>query len=833
MSRYVWTPLNHPPSPQMQNFYPYQQIQLPSVDSIDWDFIDSIDVLRLNTTLDKIILKRLQTTFLDATSFNTNNPLHISKLFQLLQILVDYQRNLILRLKETNIKLVKNNATLKHEIKKTSKIKCQKCPICLKDVHTLSNLDTHIFKRHSSISYVWQQIRAPHKDSEEAFEALTKTLAIQSPSQQNSKNDESFNNTLRKINKQMKGFQKKFDDVENKIQDLKSTMTIDQLIATKVMSTQEIQQSNHKHRKKSSHRSNKPHKSTHHSLSNKRDISPSQRQKIQNSDPLDEVVTIRKTNPFTSASFQEQSDLQVLSKPAKTTNSTTQKPQSKLVNDQVPQQNTKKENEQEKISKTREIKLDDQFLLSDSSSDKVSNNSNQKPKDENNTPPAITVNKPKEQKQEKKDDQNTTKLNSPPKKEEKKSEPQKNIKKDISADFDDEFELPSPTLDEPKEEPKKSFTSPKKEDPKKSFTSPKKEEPKKDLYDYSDNDNIDFEEFHNTPAQVLRHSSSLLDIKPPLDPPKSKLSEKSHPGDEFIFRSDDDSHGNYAKQPQQNDYDDFVYEEDENGDYYNDNDIVPPAANGYQHYNSDNQQEYDEFDDYDNYGPDDHYDNNSGRNNQFPAGISVDDNFADSDGYEGRVTTTKSQQPKYAYYNDYNDYEEEEDYYYNEPPVPVKPQIYQTQQQVTQSPQNKKNLSLSPNNLANYGSMSMATVSGDSQEYYQDDDNNIKTINLAEDYIPPPSSFNTSKNRGAKVERMISSEEFSPTTPNSPGPRINTSSWQPKPQQYITPPHSDENLGDTDDDQFNSDSFPDDFGDVPQLPDFPDSPVQNKKRLLA
>ena len=680
--------------------------------------------------------------------------------------------------------------------------------------------------------------------------------------------DDSFNNTLKKINKQMKGFQRKFDDVESKIEDLKSTINIDQLVSTKLLSTQDMQKERNKSNKKSHHHHSQKDKKKSSSNKRKNANSPTTRQKIENSDPLDEVVTIRKVNPFSTNSFDDQSDIHALQKPAKQSSEiTVRKSQTNTNKENINNNNSKqKENtsntntntanknvNEDKTQKPKEVKLDDDFVLTDSfSEEKHSDHSNGY---KNNAPPPIEVkqNKPKEtnnnskQKQanEEKTKQNDTKKQEPfvvstykpPPKEDEKPASQREIKQDSSG-LGNEFELSSPSFDDTH---KDTFASDKKKETKQK----KEESPPKDTY--TSEDNIDFEEFHNTPAQVLRHSSSLLDIKPQNDPPPSHLTQ-GH-GDEFIFRSEDDpnDYNKYGKKNntnnanQQDDYDDFVYEEDDNNDYYYHN---GQAGNYGGHYNS----EFDDpqYDDDQHYNSvDDHYDHyNNDSQEHFPPGFNVDDAYDDSMGYEGNVTTTKSQQPRYnqQHQNQYNDdydypFEEEDDYYdYYQPPAPLKYKSYGQQQQTNKqepgSP-NKKNVSLSPKNMANNISMSMATVSGDSQEfhdpYQSDEDNNIRTVNLEEEYIPPPSSF---KNKNAaKVERLNTSEEASLGTPSSPEPRMNTTSWKPQTKKYGTPPHSDEYIEDSND--FPDDEFPDDFGDVPQLPDFPETPVQKKKRLLA
>ena len=102
MSRFMWTS-TVPQQSVITPFIPQINYAMPNVDSVDWKFIENLVSVRLNGNNDRQTLKRLRQTFLDATSFKTNDQRNVTKLFQALQILVEYQRNKTASLKENEI----------------------------------------------------------------------------------------------------------------------------------------------------------------------------------------------------------------------------------------------------------------------------------------------------------------------------------------------------------------------------------------------------------------------------------------------------------------------------------------------------------------------------------------------------------------------------------------------------------------------------------------------------------------------------------------------------------------------------------------------------------
>ncbi|EAY09340.1 hypothetical protein TVAG_395120 [Trichomonas vaginalis G3] len=441
------------------------------INGFNWASISSIDIRTLSQTKDRHTLSQIQEEFLDSTTFYNQNMNEVQKLFSILQIIIENNKDSIRKLKSMVKKLNRENSALKNQVETKKSLYSQKCPICLKDLPSLSKLDAHMFQRHQNAAIIWQNLRTPHKNEDQVFSSITMALQPQ-PSSVNSSNEiqeaiKMLTTQQKKTTRQLAGFKKKIDD-------LKSTITIESLASTaQILANKKKKEQENKYESNSSSAPKKKH---------------------SDNDEFDHVVTIR-PNQITKDNVNNYQNNKSQEKDKK---QTPQKQESKPKVNQVPFDQkmftTSSESEikvetsvvqrNSKPQETPKPKVEESKPKPAEKKEEIQN----KPKPVENPPPKVTP-KPQETKPAEQPKKPVTVVVTTTKPASKQNS--NSTKKDDSDDF-----LSEPDMDKSTREEAPSSSHPN---------------------DKMDDEDIEFEEFHNTPAQRIRHSDSMEepeDIQP-------------------------------------------------------------------------------------------------------------------------------------------------------------------------------------------------------------------------------------------------------------------------------------------------------------------------------
>lgn len=721
-SRFIW-PQSHPPTITIVQPPPPASSGIADINGFNWSTIANIDAKTLILNKDKQSMQRIQEEFLDSTTFYNQNQAEIQKLFSILQVIMENDKQTISRLKNAVKKLTKTNDVLKNESNK-KKSNSQKCPICLKNVPSLSRLDAHMFHRHPSAAIIWQNLRTPHQNEDQVFSTIS--MAMQP--QQNSSIPSEIQEAIRLLTDQQKKTTKQLLGFKRKIDDLKSTLTLDNLTSTTQIMAQ-------KQKKES-----------------KSDSEPPSRKKSEETDPLDHVVTIRPSQQKTSNK----------------------------------QDKPKQENRQTKINK---VPFDQQVFETSSGSDfhietsnskfdvKLRDNAKSEPKKQQQNEqkpkeqPQPIVEKPLQQpvveKQPEKIEKSPQKVEKSPQKVEKVSEKPKvtetkpkpaavvvttnkqPLKKNVS---EDNF-LSEPDMDKPTNDEAPSSAHPNKQE---------------------NDEDIEFEEFHNTPAQRIRHSDSMDEEKFPTGFSIDSEHQDSFSGTGVVtgtttvpppnipYFEDESSEPSYKGRVRNFSETGEVTLDQNNNNQYNDQDYLEEEQfyEDEQNYNGD-YQNYDEF-------------------------------------YNDQYNETYN--PEYDKYYE-NTYNPDDDKYYENTYNPDDDKYYENQMYSTDPQQDQE-----------------------SDEFQA---TQTKTKKVYNDVIPKPEGMT----KRQYVHALASSSLNSSVT--SPGPRGAGVSWKPNdnPPVQNSPPKQKPTQQWEDDD---SDLFdPGEYDDLPELPDVSSSPkTVTRKGLL-